>query len=319
MARRSLQLWKKFFEEENQSECFRPTGVLWMAEAEDPSMHQARSIFDRLGIVYDWLDATGISERYPQFKIPDDTVAIFEPDAGALLAERSVEAVIASALRDGVRYATAHVKAPALNESRLKSVETLDGRRFSADQFLFACGSWLPGLFNVLKGVIRPTRQDLFFFEVSASHRMQPEAMPIWIDQTDAKIAYGFPDLGNGLKMGFHRLGPAYDPDMPSDATESSAISEAAHYVKHRFPALGNIELKKTHVCHYENTAYGDFLIDQHPETENVWFIGGGSGHGFKHGPAIAEYVVDALERRGQREYRFSLAAKHDPMGERVL
>src|SRR3954451_2215032 len=202
MARRSLHLWHKFFQEEHQLECFRQTGVLWMARAEEPSTRQARAIFDRLNILYDWLDAAAISRRYPQFKISGDTVALFEPEAGALLAERSVEAVIACALRAGVRYEVAELRPPVINDARLNSIETLDGKRFSADQFLFACGSWLPKLFGVLKEVIRPTRQDFFFFGLpDGSDQFRPGMLPIWIDQTDPKIAYGFPDLGNGMKM----------------------------------------------------------------------------------------------------------------------
>lgn len=320
MARRSLHLWSEFFDEENQAECFIQTGVLWMARAEERSIWQARAIFDRLGIVYEWLDASGISKRYPQLEIPGSTVAIFEPAAGALLAERSVEAVVASALRRGVRYESAQVKPPSVDRSRLTSIETVDGRRIGGDYFLFACGSWLPKLFGELKSVIRPTRQDLFFFEVpGGSLQFRPGSLPIWIDQTDTKIAYGFPDLGNGLKMGFHRLGPAFDPDETRDVTDRSEISEAQHYLRSRFPALAEAAVKSTQVCHYENTPNGDFLIDQHPRVENVWLMGGGSGHGFKHAPAIAEYVVDTLAGKGQRESRFSLSAKQNMMSGRVL
>ena len=172
----------------------------------------------------------------------------------------------------------------------------------------------------MLQGIIRPTREDLFYFErPDASNEFLPDVLPIWIDQTDLRIAYGFPDLGSGLKMGFHRLGPGFDPDLPSDATGSSAAAEAADYFKQRFSTLENIHLNKTQVCHYENTPNGDFLIDRHPGTENVSFIGGGSGHGFKHAPAAAEYVGKTLYGTEEREYRFSLATKQNALGGRVL
>ena len=63
-------------------------------------------------------------------------------------------------------------------------------------------------------------------------------------------------------------------------------------------------------VCQYENTSNGDFLIDKHPERENVWLVGGGSGHGFKHGPALGEYVTARIVEGGPVEHRFSLATK---------
>jgi glycine/D-amino acid oxidase-like deaminating enzyme len=66
----------------------------------------------------------------------------------------------------------------------------------------------------------------------------------------------------------------------------------------------------ESRVCQYENTSNGDFLIDRHPDFDNVWLVGGGSGHGFKHGPAVAEYVVKMLSGDGKVETRFELASK---------
>jgi glycine/D-amino acid oxidase-like deaminating enzyme len=69
--------------------------------------------------------------------------------------------------------------------------------------------------------------------------------------------------------------------------------------------------LVESRVCQYENTSNGDFLIDRHPELDNVWLVGGGSGHGFKHGPAVGDYVARALlGSLGSPEPRFSLATK---------
>jgi glycine/D-amino acid oxidase-like deaminating enzyme len=81
-------------------------------------------------------------------------------------------------------------------------------------------------------------------------------------------------------------------------------------YVAKRFPALREAPIAETRVCQYENTSNGDFLIDCHPEMENVWFAGGGSGHGFKHGPALGEYVASQILGEAQPEPRFSLVSK---------
>jgi glycine/D-amino acid oxidase-like deaminating enzyme len=301
----------EFFRREGQLGCFRETGVLWMAPAAERSVGEARAIFERLGLAHEWLDSAAIRNRYPQVEIPSDTVALFEPEAGALLARGCIRAVIAAAVSAGVRYENADVKPPALVPSRLESVNASDGRRFFADQFVFAAGSWLPKLFDELKDVIRPTRQDLFFFGVPESNDDFVEGkLPVWIDQTEPKIAYGFPDLGNGLKIGFHRLGPDFDPDGPRTDTSAAAVAEASDYLATHLRPTQGAALKSTQVCHYENTPNGDLLIDLHPGTRNVWLVGGGSGHGFKHAPAIAEYVVDALAGRNRREARFSLAEK---------
>ena len=81
-------------------------------------------------------------------------------------------------------------------------------------------------------------------------------------------------------------------------------------FLARRFPALAEAPLLETRVCQYENTSNGDFLIDRHQETDNVWLVGGGSGHGFKHAPAVAAYLAERILRGGAAEPRFSLAAK---------
>lgn len=320
LARRSLQLWTEFFHRENHPDCFHQTGVLWMAEAWETSVQEAKAIFERLNIAHEWLDSSAIAKRFPQFQVAPHTIALLEPDAGALLAQRSMQAVISAGRRAGIAYESAQVKAPVLDRSCLAAIETTSGRRLAADHFVFACGSWLPKLFPVLTNVIRPTRQDLFFFAVPDSvDGVRQGSLPIWIDQTDPKIAYGFPDLGSGLKMGFHRLGSAFDPDMPRQDTGRDQIAEASAYLAQRVPSMRDAQLKMTQVCHYENTPNGDFLIDLHPGTQNVWLVGGGSGHGFKHAPAIAEYVRGVIAGERAREVRFSFAAKQNAISGRVL
>ena len=322
MARRSLQFWKSFFIEERCPECFRNTGVLWMAPQNEPTIWQAKEVFDRLLIPYEWMIGEQMARRHPQFKLEGETVALFEPDAGALLAEKSVRAVVAAAIRAGTHYETADIKRPALNSFPLAWIEATDGRRFTADQFVFACGSWLPKFFDTLRDTIRPTRQDLFFFAVpeDRAQHFQPSALPVWIDQTEPRIGYGFPDLGNGVKVGFHHLGPAFDPDAaPHTTTSPDQICASREYLAERLPGLRNARLRATHVCHYENTPNGDFLIDAHPQANNVWLVGGGSGHGFKHAPAVGAYIVDLIEGSSNRQARFSLEANRAAISRRVL
>ena len=87
-------------------------------------------------------------------------------------------------------------------------------------------------------------------------------------------------------------------------------LAEARSFLSQRFPALADAPLVESKVCQYENTSSGDFLIDRHPEFPNLWLIGGGSGHGFKHGPAVGEYVARMADGATEAETRFSLATK---------
>jgi len=176
---------------------------------------------------------------------------------------------------------------------------------------VFACGPWLPKVFPDLLGErIFPTRQEVFYFGPPAGDdRFRAPAMPVWVDFSEE--IYGLPDFeGRGFKVSLDRHGLAIDPDTGSRVFTPETLAAVRGFVGRRFPALKDAPLVLSEVCQYENTSNGDFLIDRHPERENVWLVGGGSGHGFKHGPALGEYVTARIVEGGKVEDRFSLATK---------
>jgi glycine/D-amino acid oxidase-like deaminating enzyme len=119
------------------------------------------------------------------------------------------------------------------------------------------------------------------------------------------------PDLENrGFKLAFDRHGEAIDPDTAERNLTKDSLELARAFLARRFPALAGAPLVEARVCQYENTSNGDFLIDRHPDFDNVWLVGGGSGHGFKHGPALGEYVATRVIEGGEIERRFTLATK---------
>ena len=157
---------------------------------------------------------------------------------------------------------------------------------------------------------IFPSRQEVFFFGVPPGDaRFAPPALPTWLFQEDE--IYGMPDLeSRGLKIAVDRHGERVDPDTQSRLASAEGAEEARRFVEQRFPALRGAPIVEMRVCQYENTWNGDFLIDRHPNMENVWFVGGGSGHGFKHGPAVGEYVTARILDGAEGEKRFSLIGK---------
>ena len=314
LAAKSLVLWKDFFDAVGAHSCFQQTGVLWMAAADEPGLAETQAVFDRVGIAYELVGHDELLQRYPHMSLPESTKAIFEPGSGVLLAERSVEIVMRNAVEEGVVFEKAVVQPDETATGHLAFVDTIDGRRFHSDLFVFACGSWLPKLFPRELNVIRPTRQELFFFEAPKSGSLfDSTRMPVWIDQTDNRLPYGLPNVeGAGIKLGFHRSGPSFDPDTGNRSVTDDQIAEAAGYLRSRFPSLAIVP-KTTRVCHYENTPNADLLADRHPAFDNVWLIGGGSGHGFKHAPGFAENLIQAIGRGQQDEPRFTLASKSAP------
>ena len=312
-ALRSLELWQEFAAKVNEP-LFRQTGVLWLAHEDDPYPIATADTLEKLAIPFEKLAVTEVARRYPQFNLGGISWAMIEPNSGVLMARRAVHAVVSRAIDEGVEYLQEHVETPS-GQGRLNSITTSNNRRISAGEFVFACGPWLPKIFpDVLTGRINPTRQEVFYFGAApGDKRFAPPLMPAWIDFKEE--VYGLPDIdGSGIKIAIDRHGPPFDPDEGDRVVTEAGLEEARNRLARRLPTLRDAPLVDARVCQYENTSNGDFLIDRHPEFDNVWLVGGGSGHGFKHGPFVGEYVAARMEgSKDDFEPRFSLATKaHD-------
>jgi sarcosine oxidase len=305
----SLRQWKELFAEAGER-LFQETGVLWLARKDESSLRESLTTLRRCGVKHEVMNHAQLQERYPQMNLQGVTRGLLEPESGVLLARRAVACTVQTAMARGMPMRIAGVLPPR-GTKNLKSVQTLDGERISAGQFVFACGPWLGKCFPELLGPrIFPTRQEVFFFATPPGDaRFAPPALPTWLFQADE--VYGMPDIeSRGLKMARDTHGERVDPDTQSRLVSPEGAKWAHSFVARRFPALKNAPIVETRVCQYENTSNGDFLIDRHPELSNVWLAGGGSGHGFKHGPAFGEYTAGLVLGEGKVETRFSLATK---------
>ena len=303
-AQRSMILWQQLFEKTGS--LFRKTGMLWLARENDAYCEATLTTLQRIGANYERLDREELARRFPQLALGPTTWAILEPDSGALFARRAVQAVAAR-----VDYLEEAVVSPQIKNGKLNSIQTTGGKEIVAEHYVFACGPWLPKMFPDLLGdLIHITRQEIFFFGVPpGDDSFNAGAMPAWIDFND--LVYSIPNVdGRGLKMAIDAHGPQFDPDRGERVVTTSGLNAVREYLAQRVPRMANAPVTETRVCQYENTSNGDFLIDKHPGFENVWLIGGGSGHGFKHGPAVGEYAAEMITGRGTPQPRFSLATK---------
>src|SRR5229473_255276 len=308
-SQNSLVQWKKFFAA-SQLPLFHETGVLWLGGNDDSQLRRTATVLRRCNVPFEELDRAALEKKYPQVSFTDVQTGILETNSGVLMARRAVAAVVEGAVKLGVEYRSAQILKPA-GSGRQEAVVTSQGERILAGEFVFACGPWLGKVFPEILGPrIFPSRQEVFFFGVPAGDvRFAPPALPTFLFQGDE--SYGMPDLeARGLKIALDRHGERADPDTQSRIVSAGAIEEIRNYVARRFPTLRDAPIVETRVCQYENTSNGDFLIDRHPEMENVWFAGGGSGHGFKHGPAVGEYITGQLLDGTAAEARFSLSTK---------
>src|ERR1051325_114223 len=311
MAQQSFQHWRQFLDEADKPQLFQSTGVLWLAREQDAYCEATLKTFEANAVAFERLTRTELGQRYAPFELGPVAWGMLEIDSGVLLARRAVQALVSEAQSAGVNYLQAAVRPPLRDHPRLASLTTAKGQNITADKFVFACGPWLPKLFpELLAQRIHVTRQEVFFFGTPhGDERFRRPHLPAWIDFND--LVYGIPDLDNrGFKIAIDEHGPAFDPDAGERIVSAESVARLRAYLTQRLPALDNAPILETRVCQYENTSNGDFLIDKHPLFENVWLVGGGSGHGFKHGPAVGEYAASLITGAANVEPRFSLASK---------
>jgi monomeric sarcosine oxidase len=312
MAARSLQLWRT-----NQArwnlELFHPAGVLWMASNNDAYEKAALEILGDEGVRFELLRKKALTKRFAQVNFEGIRWAIFEPEGGYLLARLACEAVRRAFEREGGEYRQLPVTPGRIRGGVLGRVTLAGGSTFRADRWVFACGPWLGGIFpDLVRPFLTPTRQEVFFFGPPAGDaRFNEGRLPVWIDYGENKF-YGIPgNLGRGLKVACDQRGPAFDPTSGNRVPSPEGIRAARDYLEFRFPGMRGAPLVESRVCQYEQSRDGHFILDRHPEARNVWIAGGGSGHGFKHGPAVGEMVARMVIEEASPYAGFALARFH--------
>ncbi len=287
MARRARTLWREL-EAETGASLYTETGVSWFAHSGDGWEAKSEATLRALDIPVERQDLT---QAYPSFAADDLTWVLHEPEAGVLRAQRAVQTLARAAAARGARIVRGRAT-PDGDRVRLGD-EVLE-----ADRVVWSCGGWLAKLFPGLVDV-RVTFQELFFLDGGPGW----ERVPAWIDYD--RGVYGTGDLDDlGVKCAWDQEGPPLDPDadLPPATAETEQLMRG--YLADRFPALATARLKGTKTCRYEITPDSHFIA---AEQDGVWIVGGGSGHGFKHGPALAERIIAAWHDRAPLPHHFGL------------
>lgn len=302
-----------------------PTGTLWFAaEADGYEARSAESLAAE-GVPFERVSPEELEARWPQVSGAGLAWALYEPEGGTLMARLGCQAVVQAYQGLGGRYGVAAVRPGRARGGRLLDVVDGAGRRWSADAFVFACGPWLRWLFpEHLEPILRVTKQDVLYVgPPRGDTRFRPETMPSWVEY--ARAYYGIGAVSDrGFKLAPDRYGPVFDPTDGERVVDPDAIRLARLYLAERFPALAAAPVIETRVCQYETTPNSHFIIDRLPGFENVWLAGGGSGHGYKHGPRIGEYLVARLggaalgAQDGPGESRFVLRPRIADPGART-
>ncbi len=298
-VRRARELWREL-EAETGERLLEEAGVAWFARRPRGWEADSEATLRAQGIPVEHLDVGAAQRLFPSLDTTGLRFVLFEPEAGALRAAAATRALATSAVASGVEL----VQAVARPDGARVALD--DGRTLEADTVVWACGPWLAGLFGELVS-LRVTRQDYFLFDGGPEWAMPPT--PGWVDYDGA--AYGVGDLdGEGFKVASDIEGPPSHPDSRELVPPPGSEAAARAYLAQRFPALAGARVTKAVTCSYALTPDTHFIVDRHPEHAGVWLLGGGSGHGFKHGPALAEYVAAVLGATEAPDPRFALGPR---------
>ena len=312
--RRSLDQWMQL-----DPTLFIRTGVLWLARRDDGFEAQSTETLAGLDIGVERLTRREMGDRWPQMAVDDLAWGLLEPEAGVLLARRAVAATARAFVEEGGRL--------RMGLASVEGSEVVIGdERLEADAFVFAAGPWLPKLLGPLPALELsvPQQEVIYFATPPGDARFDAGEMPTWVEY-DAAF-YGLPSIeGRGFKVAPDWPGPIVDPDRQERRISDERVEASRAYLRRRFPALGDQPVAEGRVCQYELTADTHFIIDRHPSMSAAWIVGGGSGHGFKHGPTVGEYLsalvtgdVSAASDLAPPDERFALRPRVPAAGMRT-
>ena len=270
---------------------FFRTGQLSLAPEWTKELIETRKVFDRLGVKYDLVKLDDLVRQYPQMNMNNVGVAMSTPSTGVLKAREGCVAVAQAFEKKGGRFVTAKVELGARAGGSLQDVAVSTGQRVSAQTFVFACGPWLPKVFpSVMKNKLATPRRAVFFYGTPpGDERFTYPNFPTW----SVDNAYGFPSIeGRGFKVvpTFER--ELVDPDTQEHSLTADELRKGRAFAAKWFPALARQPLVDSRICQREDSIDDHFIVQQHPELGNVWIVGGGSGHGYKHGIMLGDYVA---------------------------
>jgi len=297
LVQRAYVLWDEL-QQLTGTPLLNQTGGLMIGRPDSIVFRGARLSADTHRLPHEVLSSDQVRKRFPALCPEDEMAAILEPRAGILFPERCIAAHLSLAARHG-----ANLRA---DEPVLRWKDSTDGVRvvttkgtYQASQLVISAGSWARELLPELHLPFTVERQVLFWFEPrSRADLFYPERCPIHLWQFDGRrFFYGFPELGEGVKVACHHDGEFTSPDQILREVTPDEV-ESMRTIVRRFLPGADGPLRTATVCMYTNTPDEHFWIDRHPGTPHVLIASPCSGHGFKFASAIGEIVCDLVHQR---------------------
>ena len=307
---RAWELWE-YWQAAWNTQLLYHTGLLWMFEQSDEYVQISREVLRENGLSLEEMSVSSAHQQYPQINWEGVNKVWREKKAGFLTARRACQVLVREFIKAGGVYLETQGLPGAIQSERLSHIQLASGETLEAEGYVFACGPWLPKLFpEVLGDLFDISRQEIYYFGTPINHdAYRLDNLPPWIHFGERTL-YGVPDrAGRGFKVADDTREETCDPSTMSREPRAEWILRSRQHISHRFPFLKDAPLIESRVCQYANTRDGHFILDQSPTANNIWLMGGGSGHGYKMGPAIGEYMADVILGNKKPVPEFSLSS----------
>ena len=307
----AAELWdelnKRYRTKPSIKQLMHQTGVLTVGVEGCETVQGTLQSCRQYQLDHECFTAAEIRRRLPIFDLTDDHVGVFEPDAGYLLVEQCVTAMVSQAIKHGAEIQSdTTVQDWSVDSSGLVTVTT-DRGVFHADRLIVTAGSWSAELLPFLRDELTVLRKQQHWYQIDRVDQKQVNDFPVFVfEEPEGELFYGLPEIDYlGMKVCRHSGGQSIvDPttmDRSLDEEEASAVESFMDRRMH----FGRKRMVHHSTCMYTMSPDGHFIVDRVPDHDNVVFAAGLSGHGFKLAPVIGKYLVDCLAGEQKSAFDF--------------
>ncbi|HEX5691149.1 MAG TPA: N-methyl-L-tryptophan oxidase, partial [Roseiflexaceae bacterium] len=252
------------------------------------------------------LSGADLEKRFPGYRLPRETLAVYQPEGGFLVPERCIISYVEAAQALG---AEVHGRERVVDWEPLgEGVRVTTEREvYEADRLIVTAGAWNHTLLRFLNGLLEPERQVLAWLQPSRPELFTPPRFPVFNLLVPEGRYYGFPVFGiPGFKFGrYHHLEEVADPeriDREPNVEDEQILREFAE----RYFPDGAGPTMTLRSCMFTNTPDHHFIIDLHPDYPQISFTSPCSGHGFKFASVLGEIMADLAEK-GETRHNIEL------------
>jgi monomeric sarcosine oxidase len=293
---RAYELWREL-EAEAGIDLLHQVGLLQVGPPQGAVVRGVLESAKLHGLAVDSLTAEETERRFPGFRVPPGSVGVFEPAAGYLRVERCVLAHLAAAKVHGAEFRSG-VSARTWQADGSGMRVVTDQGDFTAGKLIITAGPWAPQLLASLGIPLHVRRKHLYWFPASDRRYHEASGCPTYLYELPHGVFYGFPQIDErGVKAAEHSGGAVVaDPLHDPREFDAADLARVEGFLAGHLPGVSR-PMQHRSVCYYTMSPDEHFLVDRHPQHDNVFFAAGLSGHGFKFTSVLGEALADLAQQ----------------------